>query len=566
MSFDGLFTHAMIQEIKPLIGGRISKIHHPSQYEIILRIRVNRQNYDLLLSAHPEFARFHITEKKFDNPKQAPQFLMVLRKYIDRAQIKDIFQVDNDRIMIIEFERRDELGDLKSIYLVHEIMGRHSNIILTDKKTIYGAVKLLSPSVNSYRTILPGHDYVSAPAQDKLNPFISSFDFSSIDDENHIVMHKNIQQVYQGFSRQSADELVYQLNSHSSDNKELIFEQFIKKFDLPFHPTIVLSPSHKNFMVFPYETLNGEQKSYPTLSEMLDDFYTTIAKRYTIRQKASDLEQIIENALEKNQRKLLKLHDEYNDTDSANDYRMMGEILTSYMHQVKPGMSEITLPNFYENNQPLIIQLDLKYSPAQNAQNYFSKYNKLKKRHEHLSREIPKTEQEIYYLDHLLTQLNYAESEDLEVIRSELIREGYLKKKKHQATKQKKSVPESFYSSDGTLIMVGKNNQQNDELTMRTARKTDWWLHTKDIPGSHVVIRNNQPSEETFEEAAMLAAHFSKYAQSSSVPVDTTQIKYVHKPNGAKPGYVIYENQRTLFVTPSQHMIDEMRKRNHPKK
>lgn len=231
------------------------------------------------------------------------------------------------------------------------------------------------------------------------------------------------------------------------------------------------------------------------------------------------------------------------------------------MHQAEQGMEEIELENFYDNNEPILIELDPQKSPAENAQWYFSRYQKLKNRKKHLATQIPLTKQEIDYIDSVLTQLEIASSQDVEEIRDELREEGYLRKQRQKKKqKQKKSKPDKYYSSDGTLILVGKNNNQNDQLTMRTANKSDWWLHTKDIPGSHVVIRSDNPSEETIEEAAHLAAYHSKFSMSSSVPVDYTQIKTVRKPNGAKPGYVIYDNQQTVFVTPDKKLVKQLKK------
>lgn len=255
-----------------------------------------------------------------------------------------------------------------------------------------------------------------------------------------------------------------------------------------------------------------------------------------------------------------KLQKDYNETDRAENYRVKGEVLTAYMHMVEQGQKVVELENFYDNNQLITIELDPQKSPAANSQWYFSRYQKMKSRKMHLAAQIPQTNQEIDYLDSILAQLEIAASDDIDEIREELRDEGYLKKQRGGKKKKKKNVgPEKYYASDGTLIYVGKNNNQNDQLTMKTAHKTDWWLHTKDIPGSHVVIRSDDPSEETIEEAAILAAYFSKFRMSSSVPVDYTQIKHVRKPNGAKPGYVIYDNQNTLFVTPDKKSVKQLK-------
>ena len=279
-----------------------------------------------------------------------------------------------------------------------------------------------------------------------------------------------------------------------------------------------------------------------------------------MHQQTNDLSQLLKNEQKKNINKLKKLKSERKQAQEAEQYRVKGEVLTAYMHQVEQGMDQISLENFYEDNEMITIELDPEKSPAQNAQGYFKNYQRLNSRKKHLAQQIPLTIQEIDYIDSLLAQLDIASSGDIEDIRDELRDEGYLRKQKNQKKrKSKASKPEQFYSTDGDLILVGKNNKQNDQLTMRSANKSDYWLHTKDIPGSHVVIRNSQPSEQTLEEAAILAAYFSKYRMSSSVPVDYTQVKHVHKPNGAKPGYVIYDNQQTLFVTPSAKKVKSLK-------
>ncbi|MFR5225285.1 MAG: NFACT family protein, partial [Enterococcus faecalis] len=276
-------------------------------------------------------------------------------------------------------------------------------------------------------------------------------------------------------------------------------------------------------------------------------------------QQGGELIRKIENELKRNQKKLKKLQQTLADTENAENYRRDGELLTTFMAQVPKGATEVELPNYYEENAPLRISLNPALSPNQNAQKYFQKYQKLKNAVRVVKTQIQQTQQEISYLESVVAQLEIATPMDIEVIREELIEQGYLKRKKNKKQKQpKKSQPDLFYATDGTPILVGKNNLQNDQLTLRTAKKTDYWLHAKDIPGSHVIIRDAHPSEETLTEAALLAAYFSKYRLSSQVPVDYVQVKHVHKPNGAKPGYVIYENQRTLYVTPTEESIKKI--------
>lgn len=567
MSYDGLFTHAMVNELKEkILGGRVSKVHQPYNNELVLRIRANRKNHHLLLSAHPQYARVQLTDIGYENPQQAPQFCMVLRKYIENSTLIDIQQVENDRVIEFTFTGRDELGDEQHYHLIAEIMGRHSNILLVnkDEMKIHEAIRHIPTSLNSYRTLLPGAEYRPAPAQDNVNPFDYTGNVT-IEDDTEKDRARFIQSFFQGFGRDSAREVLYQVDKHLDKSATEVFQSFIaqyRKHDL--NPTLTANGNLTVFTPLDYESIDGEKESFETLSELLDEFYENKAERDRVHQQSNDLSQLLNNERKKNANKLKKLQKDYNETDRADEYRVKGEVLTAYMHLVEQGQKVVELENFYDDNKPITVELDPQKTPAGNAQWYFSRYKKMKNRMMHLAEQIPQTNQEIEYLDSLLAQLEIASSDDIDEIRDELRVEGYLKKQRGGKKKKKKNVgPEKYYSTDGTLIYVGKNNNQNDQLTMKTAHKTDWWLHTKDIPGSHVVIRSDNPSEETIEEAAILAAYFSKYRMSSSVPVDYTQIKHVNKPNGAKPGYVIYDNQNTIFVTPDKKLIKQL-KENKP--
>ncbi len=567
MSYDGLFTHAIVEELREtILGGRISKIHQPFSNEIILRIRANRKNYHLLLSAHSQYARVQLTNMSYENPQQAPQFCMVLRKYIESSIVVDIQQVENDRIIEFTLTGRDELGDEQHYHLIVEIMGRHSNILLVNKteNKLYEAVKHVPPSLNSYRTLLPGAEYRPAPAQDSVNPF-SYNEEVVIQGESLKERISNIQSTFQGFGRDSAKELLYRIENEEDSSPTTVFKDFIGIYAAnKIQPTLTENKQHAYFTALDYDTTEGEKAHFPTLGDLLDEYYENKAERDRVNQQSNDLSQLLKNELKKNENKLRKLYDEYKATDDAENLRIKGEVLTAYLHTVEHGMKEVELENFYDDSSLIHIELDPQKSPAQNAQWYFNRYQKMKNRKQHLEEQIPLTKQETEYLDSLLAQLEIASSQDIEDIRDELREQGYLKKQRRNVKKKKNvSKPEKYVSTDGDVIYVGKNNKQNDELTMRTANKTDWWLHTKDIPGSHVVIRNDNPSDQTIEEAAILAAYNSKYRMSSSVPVDYTQIKHVNKPNGAKPGYVIYENQNTVFVTPDKNIIRELKTNAH---
>lgn len=563
MSYDGLFTHAIVNELREnILDGRVTKIHQPFNNELLIRIRANRKNHQLLLSAHPQYARVQLTDLKFENPQQPPQFCMVLRKYIENSRLIDIVQVENDRVIEFIFTGRDELGDEQNYHLIAEIMGRHSNILLVNKndEKLFEAIRHVPPSMNSYRTLLPGATYRPAPAQDNIDPFAFSGELT-IAGDNMKEKTKSIQSQFQGFGRDSAKELIARIDSSQSKSQTEVFKDFLKLYvENNYQPTLTEVGNRSSFTALPYHSIDGEKVVFESLSELLDEYYENKAERDRVHQQSNDLSKLLNNERKKNVKKLEKLERENLDADNADEFRVKGEVLTAYMHLLDKGMEEIELENFYEDNKLLKIELDPQKSPAKNAQWYFNRYQKLKNRKKHLASQIPLTKQEIDYLDSVLTQLDIASSQDIEEIRDELRDEGYLRKQKqHKKNKRKKSKPEQYYSTDGTLILVGKNNNQNDQLTMRTANKTDWWLHTKDIPGSHVVIRNDNPSEQTIEEAAHLAAYHSKFSMSSSVPVDYTQIKNVRKPNGAKPGYVTYDNQNTVFVTPDRKIVRKLK-------
>lgn len=565
MSYDGLFTHAIVEELKDnILSGRVSKVHQPDPNELLLRIRANRKNYQLLLSANSQYARVQLTNLTFNNPQQAPQYCMVLRKYIEGSILIDIVQRENDRVIEFVFTGRDELGDEQNFHLIAEIMGRHSNILLVnkDENKVYEAIRHIPPSMNTYRTLLPGADYRESPPQDRINPFEYSGKVEINGETTQEKIH-SIQSQFQGFGKDSALELVEQIEKNPEASTSEVFQQFLKPYqENKLKPTLTRNGNRSSFTAYDYSSIEGEKEYFDTLAELLDEFYENKAERDRVLQQTNDLSQLLRSERKKNINKLKKLRRERRQAEEADEYKIKGEVLTAYMHLVEQGMEEIELENFYEGNQLITIELDPQKSPAQNAQDLFRQYNRLNSRKKHLDQQIPLTEQEVDYIDTVLAQLEIASSDDIEDIRDELREEGYLRKQKRAKTrKRKESKPEQYYSTDGDLLLVGKNNKQNDQLTMRTANKSDYWLHTKDIPGSHVVIRNHNPSEQTLKEAAMLAAYYSKYRMSSSVPVDYTQIKHVRKPNGAKPGYVIYDNQQTLFVTPDAKTVKKLKEK-----
>lgn len=558
MTFDGLFTHAMIHELnQTLQNGRVTKISQPYPHEVILTIRANRTNYPVLLSANPRYARFQITQIPYTNPAVPTNFTMMLRKYLEGAKLLKIKQLDNDRVVYFEFLTRNELGDKLPLLLSAEIMGRYSNVILINQSTnkIIDTIKHVGMDQNRYRTLLPGATYRQPPTQNKENPFeqdSNTFEELIQKYPNREVLADNLLKQYQGISRDNALALADKL--HSSNNFVQAFNDFLAMTEDPI-PTM----NGNNFSIF---TDNPNDKKFTTLSEMLDVFYHTKANRDRVQQQGGQLLHVIRKNLQRNKKKLKKLSNELKATENADEYRIKGEVLTTYLYQIKRGMTKITLPNFYDNNKEITISLSNQLSPSQNAQKYFKKYQKLKNAVTFINEQIELTKKEVAYLEEIQTQIELATPADLNDIKTELQQEGYIKKKQQKSkhsSRVKINKPESFIASDGTEILVGKNNLQNEKLTLHTAKKTDIWLHAKNIPGSHVIIKSNNPSDETLFEAAMLAAYFSKFRSSANVPIDYVQVKNIRKPNGSKPGFVIYEGQKTLTVTPTEDFVLELR-------
>lgn len=566
MPFDGIVTKAITEELQTeLSNGKLTKIHQPTATELVLTVRNNRENHVLLMSIHPSYARVHLTEDTYQNPQEPPMFCMVLRKHLSGAFLESIEQIDMERVILFKFKARNEIGDIAYKTLVVEIMGRHSHVILIDpeKKTIIDSMKHVPMSQNRYRTILPGSAYKFPPEQNKVNPleidddlFIKRLDF------NAGKMHQQIVNLLTGVSPFIAKELVHRAGLGDENVYRQVFKSFQWQLQTKdYHPAIYKTPK-EDFHVLAINSLLHESESYPSTSQMLDAFYSGKAERDRVAQQAKDLSRFIKNELNKNRRKLKKHKQTIKKAQKAEEYQKLGELLTAHMHLAKAGDSEIVVVDYYDPEQKeMTITLDPNKTPNENAQEFFKRYRKLSTSKNIIEKEIVKTEAEMAYFEQLLQQIEDASISDVEEIREELREEGYLKKRRKPKKKNKpnRPLPEEFRSSEGTVILVGKNNRQNEYVTMKMAHRDDIWLHTKDIPGSHVVIRDKNPNETTLLEAAELAAYFSQAKESSSVPVDYTKVRHVRKPNGAKPGFVTYDNQKTLFVTPAKSIVKELK-------
>ena len=555
MSFDGFFTHAMVHELdQTLTTGRVARVSQPYPAELIITIRAHRHNHALLLSANPTYPRIQITTIPYSNPAVPTNFTMTLRKYLEGAILHSIEQVGNDRIIKLTFDTRDELGDSQQLVLVSEIMARHSNISLVNQKTgkIIDTVKHVGSDQNRVRLLLPGATFVMPPKQDKFNPYLPNQLYSDLvrQYQDPQELARQLQQGYEGLGRDTARDLANRLLA--SDHLPTTYQQFIQHFDNP--DPVIINGKKKSFMAFPPAAAQEDDlQHFTSLSELLDNYYAQKAQQDRSKELAGQVIKVIKNELKKDRRKVKKFNQQLADADAADRYRIRGEILTTYLGKLKPGMTEITLPNFYDDNKPLKIKLAPELSPSRNAQKYFTKYDKLKASVAHVNEQMKLTQDEIAYFENIQNQIDLASPADIQEIRLELQQQGYIKNKKQKSKKRRKvrlSKPEQFHTSDGTLVLVGKNNLQNDRLSFKTANKNEIWLHVKDIPGSHVVIRSTNPSEQTILEAAQLAAYFSKGRDSDNVPVDYLPVKRLHKPNGAKPGFVTFTGQRTLFVKP----------------
>ncbi|MBP1999340.1 putative ribosome quality control (RQC) complex YloA/Tae2 family protein [Paenibacillus shirakamiensis] len=580
MALDGIVTRAIVHELQICVGARINKIHQPSPHDIIFNLRADRENRRLILSANPTYPRVQLTDQTFVNPQEAPMFCMLLRKYCEGGVIEAITQSSLERIIHIDIRQRDELGDISNKRIIIELMGRHSNIILVDPATgvQLDGIHHVTPSISSYRIVMPGFQYTEPPEQHKLNPletdestFLESF--RGVDPEPSPSEQGSwLVSTFSGFSPLIGQEIQLLARTMEDSSPEqdagvllwTAFEQLMTKVKAhDYNPVIGDNAKGKSiFSVLPLAQIVGETAHYNSISECLEDYYGHKAERDTVKQKVSDLIRFLQNERSKNVKKLTNLAKDQDEAKDAEHFRIWGELLLPALHQLHKGATTAELVNYYDEDQKTeTIPLDPLLTPSENAQRYFKKYNKFKNSLVVIDEQLIKTHEEIAYVEGLLQQLAFASLSDVDEIRDELIQQGYLRDRSKKTKKKKKNDRPTLHvytSSEGIEIYVGKNNLQNEYVTNRLGNPNDTWLHTKDIPGSHVLIRSVEYGEDTLEEAAQLAAYFSQAKESSSVPVDSTRIRHVRKPSGAKPGYVIYDHQKTLFITPNEQLIKRL--------
>ncbi|GAA0825637.1 Rqc2 family fibronectin-binding protein [Clostridium tertium] len=567
MALDGIYLYSLVYDLKKsILNCKIDKINQPEKDEVILTLRKDRKNIKLLISASSKFPRIHLTNISKPNPLQAPMFTMVMRKYLIGGRITDITQLNGDRILQLHIESTDELGFDSKYILIVEIMGRHSNITLVRERDnkVMECIKHISADINTFRVLYPGVNYVYPPNSNKLNPFNFSInDFNSYLNNNDISIDEGIfSRIFTGISK-SLSISIYEnlLQDNNTINRENIFnffKNFIKNLESSFNFKIYRNNEvFKDFHCIKLSNLESiySSISFKNPSELLDEFFTVKDKQDRLLNRSTDLQRLISTNIDRCNNKTKKLKNILKECEEKENYKINGDLLTSYIYMLKKGLKEISLLNFYTDEEEYItITLDENKTPSENIQYFYKKYNKLKKSEESALEQLKKNEEELQYLNSVMTNILNCESYiEIDDIKKELIETGYLKFKNTNKNnkKDKSSKPIHLLSSDGIDIYIGKNNIQNDYLTLKFANKNHMWLHTKNIPGSHVILCSDNPSDVALEEAGILAAYYSKAKNSTKVPVDYTTVKNLKKPNGSKPGMVIYHTNYTLYTEPS---------------
>lgn len=570
MAFDGVTISCVISELKrELIGGRLYKIAQPESDELLLTIKQPQGTKRLFLSADASLPLIYLTENNKPSPMTAPNFCMLLRKHLQNGRITDIRQPGLERIIHIEVEHLDEMGDLRHKTLVMEIMGKHSNIIFCDEDNkIIDSIKHVSAAVSSVREVLPGKPYFMVHTQDKSDILSVTYDtFQETLSHKPQPLFKALYGSFIGISPVLAQELCYRAHldgelstaAFGEADYRALFEKvsqmvmYIKEEQ--FAPHIAYNGTQPaEFAAFPlhmYESGADKLVPYASVSELLEHFYAEKNTLSRIRQKSSDLRRIVQTALERNVKKYDLQLRQMQDTEKREQYRIYGELLNTYGYELKPGDKSLEALNYY-TNEMITIPLDPTLSATENAKKYFDKYGKLKRTYEALSELTKEVKNEIEHLESIMTSLDIALWEDdLVQIKEELTESGYIRKKSGGKKAKITSKPFHYISSDGFHMYVGKNNYQNDELTFQFASGNDWWFHAKKLPGSHVIVKMNGTGElpdSTFEEAGRLAAYYSKGRNQEKVEIDYVQKKQVKKPNGAKPGFVVYYTNFSMVI------------------
>lgn len=571
MAFDGITIAALVHELnQKIVGGHVQKIAQPEQDELLLTIKNNRTNYKLQISASASLPLLHLTEQAKQSPFTAPNFCMLLRKHLGGAKVLACRQMGLERVVELRFENLNELGDVVQKSLMIEIMGKHSNIIFIDKDNrIVDSIKHVNSMLSSVREVLPGRDYFIPNTLHKYDPLELSIDiWNEVVCRKPTTAAKALYTSLIGFSASLSQELCFRAGvdgdaaivSLTGNEKSALLNQIRELLGClkegKFTPCIVCDGGEPvEFAAIPLLRYpSGNRTDYSSISEVIQTFYGEKDLITRIRQKSVDLRKTVTTILERNYKKLDIQRKQIHDTEKKDRFKVYGELLNTYGYQLQPEDTSLTCIDYYSDKE-VTIPVDSSLSYTENANKYFARYNKLKRTFEAVTEQMKECQADVEHLESILTELDIArKEEDLHAIRQELIEHGYLKAKSRSKKNHRmpKSKPLHFISSDGYDIFVGKNNYQNDELTFQLATGNDWWFHAKSMPGSHVILRSHdeeEPPIRAFEEAASLAAYFSKGKGSDKVEIDYVQKKHIKKPNGSKPGFVVYYTNYSMVAS-----------------
>ena len=579
MALDGVFLHTVKEELDgKIIGARVDKIYQPSREEIVFQMRGTTGTYKLLFCTGAGTARVHITQTKIENPKIPPMFCMLLRKHLSSGRLISIRQDGLERILYFDFDSVNEMGDMVRIVVACEIMGRRSNLILINEQgLIIDSIKRVGQDMSSVRMVLPGMTYTLPPRQDKISLFDFNFDkfMEKLNEFSEYEISKGIMKVLEGISPVFAREIAYyctkgieknvgDINEEISDRMKFYLKEIcISLKEKTNHFTSIKDKNGllKDFCftdISQYGTMMYT-KAFDNPSVLLDYFYSQRDLASRMKQRASDLFKLLVNTSDRITRRIAVQKQELKQSADRDYLKTCGDLISANMYMLSKGMDKAELENYYKEGCPKeVIKLDKRYTPSQNAQKYYHEYKKADVAEKKLTLLIAKGEEELLYIDSVFDALTRATTEnEIIELRIELAEQGYIKSSKLKGKPPKTQPPIKYISSDGFTILVGRNNKQNDKLTLKDSSKLDIWCHTHDIPGSHVIIVTNgeTPPDRTIEEACILAAFNSKARNSAQIPVDYTIVKHVKKPAGAKPGMVIFTNNKTLYVTPTEEII-----------
>lgn len=576
MNVDGLSLAPLVNELHAaLVGGRVDKVFQPDQYSLLLWIRQPGENLRLHISANPQRPKLLITSSAPENPAVAPNFCMLLRKHLEDGRIGSIEQHNLDRIVNINIDVRGDRGIIITKRLIIEIMGKHSNIILSQDNVIIDAIRRVGYQLSRHRQVLPGKEYIYPPGQDKINILAAEPDIfiKQVLAASDLTLSKAIIAAGIGLGPLTAKEIAWragfspEIRVGALDDSDIkALGEAVASIAMPLMssqaaPSVVAEAQGRPLAIAAFVPEHLGQhilSSFSTMSEAVA-FFDSFQGRPSLPEKEV-LTKLVAAELAKLARKQIVLSEELNQAENADNLRICGDILMVNLYNIPAGSHEQVLQDIYSQQQDsqVIISLDPALTPLENAQQYYAKYNKAKRSAEHLANQLTECDQEITYLESVAVALYHADTNaEVTEIRQELITAGYIKAADKRRLPAAQSSPLSAQTTDGFTIIIGKNNRQNDIVTFKQAQPDDIWLHTKDIPGSHVIIRrdNKDITEQAILEAALLAAYFSKGRQSTNVPVDYTRRRYVRKPSGAKPGFVIYDHQSTIYVTPDKAAI-----------